>query len=102
MRTRIFRQEVPVHFDGNVLLVKNVTKYTTCSDVVHMLLLKSGLSVERISSYALFEATGDLERMLSGRTRVIKTLRSWGCEKDSFRFVLKKDRGRRAMPITPV
>ena len=90
MSTRKFRQEVPVHFDGNVLLVKNVTKYTTCSDVVHMLLIKSGLSVERISSYALFEATGGLERMLSGRTRVIKTLRSWGCEKDSFRFVLKR------------
>ena len=67
MSRRIFRQEVPVHFDGTVLLVKNVTKYTTCSDVVHMLLLKSGLSVDRISSYALFETTGDLERMLSGR-----------------------------------
>ena len=83
-----FRQEVPVHFDGNVLLVKNVTRYTTCSDVVHMLLLKSGLSVERISSYALFETTGDLERMLSGRTRIMKILRSWGCEKDNFRFEL--------------
>ena len=90
MSRRIFRQEVPVHFDGNVLLVKNATKYTTCSDVVHMLLLKSGLSVERISSYALFEAIGDLERMLSGRTRINKTLRSWGCEKDNFRFVLRK------------
>ena len=90
MSTRINRQEVPVQFDGNVLLVKNVTKYTTCSDVVHMLLLKSGFSVERISSYVMFEATGDLERMLSGRTRIIKTLRSWGCENDNFRFVLRK------------
>ena len=67
-----------------------VTKYTTCSDVVHMLQLKSGLSVDRISSYALFETTGDFERMLSGRTRIMKTLRSWGCEKDNFRFVLGK------------
>ena len=90
MSRRIFRQEVPVHFGGNVLLVKNVTKYTACSDVVHMLLLKSGLSIERISSYALFETTRDLERMLPGRTRIMKTLRSWGCEKDNFRFVLRK------------
>ena len=90
MSRRIFRQEVLVHFHGAVLLVKNVTKYTTCSDVVHMLLLKSGLSVDQISSYALFETTGDLERMLSGRTRIMKTLRSWGCEKDNFRFVLSR------------
>ena len=90
MSRRTFRQDVSVYFDGKVLLVKNVTKYTTCSDVVHMLVLKSGISVERISSYTLFEATGDLERMLSGRTRIIKTLRSWGCEKDHFRFVLRK------------
>ena len=86
----IFRQNVPVYFDGKVLLVKNVTKYTTCSDVVHMLVLKSGISIERNSSYNLFEGTGDLERMLSGRTRIIKTLRSWGCEKGNFRFVLRK------------
>ena len=69
--------------------MKNVTKYTTCSDVVHMLLLKSGLFVKQISSYALFEATGDLERMLPGRARIMKTLRSWGCEKDNFRLVLR-------------
>ena len=90
MSRRIFRQELPVYFDGNVLLVNNVTKYTTCSDVVHMLLLKSGLSIERISSYALFETTGDLERMLPGRTRITKTLRSWGCEKDNFSLALRK------------
>ena len=89
MSKGIARQEVPVYFDGKVLLVKNVTKYTTCSDVVHMLMLKSGISIERISSYTLFEVTGDLQRMLQGRTRIIKTLRSWGCEKDSFRFVLR-------------
>ena len=84
-----FRQEVPVSFDDKVLVVKNIIKYTTCSDVVHMLLLKSGLSFERISSYALFEATGDLERMLQGKTRIMKTLRSWGCEKDNFRLVVR-------------
>ena len=89
MSKRIFRQEVPIYFDGKVLLVKNVTKYTTCSDVVHMLMLKTGISIKRISSYTLFEFTGDLERMLQGRTRIIKTLRSWGCEKDNFRFVLR-------------
>ena len=89
MSTRIFRQEVPVSFDGKVLVVKNITKYTTCSDVVHMLLLKSGLSFERISCYALFEATDDLERMLPGKTRIMKTLKSWGCEKDNFRLVVR-------------
>ena len=99
MSRRIFRQEVPVHFDGKVLLVKNITKYTTCSDVVHMLLLKSGLSVERLSSYVLFEAIGDLERMLSGRTRIIKTLRSWGCETGNFRFELRKIKEDKQCPL---
>ena len=89
MSRRLLRREVPVHFDGKVVLVKNVTKYTTCGDVVHMLLLKSGLFVKQISSYALFEATDDLERMLPGRARIMKTLRSWGCEKDNFRLVLR-------------
>ena len=89
MSRRIFRQEVHVHFEGKVFFVKNVTKYATCSDVVHMFLLKSGLSIERISSYALFETTDDLERMLIGKTRIMKTLRSWGCEKDNFRLVLR-------------
>ena len=89
MNNSLFRPEVPVHFNGTVLLVKNVTKYTICSDVIHMLLLQLKISVDRIPFYALFETTGDLERMLSGRTRILKAMRSWGCEKDNFRFELK-------------
>ena len=69
--------------------MKNVTKYTTCDDVKHVLLLKFGISIKRISSYSLFEVSGDLERMLQGRTRILKTLRSWGSERANLKLVLK-------------
>ena len=88
--SRLFRQQVPVYFNGKSLFVKNVTKYTTCSDVVHMLVLKLELPLDKISSFALFEGTGDIERMLQSRTRITKTIRSWGCEKDNFKFILKE------------
>ena len=90
MRRRLFRQQVPVYYKGIRVLVKNVTKYTTCTDVVHMLMIKLDIPADRISSFALFEVTVDLEKMLQGRTRVMKTMRSWGCERDNFSFVLRE------------
>ena len=89
MSRRLFRQQVPVYYKGIRILVKNVTKYTTCNDVVHMLMIKLEIPVDRISSFALFEVTGDLEKMLQSRTRVMKTMRSWGCERDNFCFILR-------------
>ena len=69
--------------------MKNVTKYTTCEDVKHVLMLKFGISIKRISSFSLFEVSGDLERMLQGRTRILKTLRLWGSERANLKLVLK-------------
>ena len=89
MSRRLFRQQIPVYYKGIRNLVKNVTKYTTCNDVVHMLMIKLEIPVDRISSFALFEVTGDLEKMLKSRTRVMKTMRSWGCERDNFSFILR-------------
>ena len=89
MSRRLFRQQVPVYYKGIRILVKNVTKYTTCNDVVHILMIKLEIPVDRISSFALFEVTVDLEKMLQSRTRVMKTMRSWGCEMDNFSFVLR-------------
>ena len=89
MSRRLFRQQIPVYYKGIRNLVKNVTKYTTCNDVVHMLMIQLEIPVDRISSFALFEVTGDLEKMLKSRTRVMKTMRSWGCERDNFSFILR-------------
>ena len=82
-------RSVIIDFSGQKMCIQEVTRYTTCDDVIEMLFYKSPKSGES-DSYALFESSFGVERMLYGKESVLKVIRSWGAEKNSFSLVLRK------------
>ena len=59
-----------------------LTKTTTCADVINMATTSTG--------YALYERGYGVERMVSMTTKLRKLIRSWGASKDSYNLVLRK------------
>ena len=68
--------------------VQGVTEKTTCGDVIKMVLRKFNYAKENTHSFAMFECGSVSARMLSDRTKVLKTMRSWGSGNSQF-FSLK-------------
>jgi len=62
-----------------------ITKYTTCDDVIEMILLARGESFDP-KQYVMSEMTSGAQRVLQGRDLVVKVWRSWGCEGRNFSF----------------
>ena len=58
--------------------IRGVTDHTTCGDVIKMMLRKIDHNKQNEYSYAIFECGNESERMLSDKTKVLKTMRSWG------------------------
>ncbi|XP_060558225.1 uncharacterized protein LOC132718528 [Ruditapes philippinarum] len=82
------RFEIPFIFNGKTVILK-VTKFSTCDDVIHMILHKFGQPITKVALYAMYERTLSMERQLSGRSLVYKVWRSWGCERKHFQFLIK-------------
>ena len=76
-----------INLNGQTMCVKGVTQYTTCDDVIEMIFHNTSKSVE---SYAIFESSCGVERMLYGKERILKIVRSWGVEQNSFTLVLRE------------
>ena len=81
------QRDLLVNFDGQTLCVKGVTRHTTCDDVIEMVFYNTSKAVE---SYAIFESSCGVERMLYGKESVLKIIRSWGVEQNSFTLVLRE------------
>ena len=58
--------------------IRGVTDHTTCGDVITMVLRKMDHNNQNAYSYAIFECGNESERMLPDKTKVLKTMRSWG------------------------
>jgi hypothetical protein len=82
--------EVPININGTHMIVKGVSKYTTCSDVIKMVLKKVNIGRENGSSeaFGIFEYAHGTERLLSGKSRLLKVMRSWG-RHDDCEFVFR-------------
>ena len=65
-----------------------MTDKTTCGDVIKMVMRKFNYDKENTHSYAIFECGNGSVRMLSDKTKVLKTMRSWGSGNSQF-FSLK-------------
>ena len=76
-----------INLNGQTVCVKGVTRHTTCDDVIEMVFYNSPKSRE---SYAIFESSYGVERMLYGKESVLKCVRSWGVEHNCFTLVLRK------------
>uniref|UniRef100_A0A4W5LMW5 Ras association domain family member 10 n=1 Tax=Hucho hucho TaxID=62062 RepID=A0A4W5LMW5_9TELE len=80
-------------------LVSGLSKRTTCSDVVKVLLedqnLKQGASAVMLSgtprSYCIVEKWRGFERILPNKTKILRLWSTWGDEQENVRFVLVKN-----------
>uniref|UniRef100_A0A673XYU7 Ras association domain family member 10 n=1 Tax=Salmo trutta TaxID=8032 RepID=A0A673XYU7_SALTR len=80
-------------------LVSGLSKRTTCSDVVKVLLedqnLKQGASAVMLSgtpqSYCIVEKWRGFERILPNKTKILRLWSAWGDEQENVRFVLVKN-----------
>ena len=81
------QRDLLIYLNGQTLCVKGVTRHTTCDVVIEMVFYNTSKSVE---SYAIFESSRGVERMLYGKESVLKIVRSWGVEQNSFTLVLRE------------
>ena len=81
------QRDLLINLNGQTMCVKGVTRYTTCDDVIEMVFYNTSKSVE---TCAIFESSCGVERMLYGQERILKIVRSWGVEQNSFTFVLRE------------
>ncbi|XP_077372511.1 ras association domain-containing protein 10-like [Festucalex cinctus] len=80
-------------------LVSGLTKRTTCTDVVQVLLedqnLRQGASAGMLSgplqSYCVVEKWRGFERILPNKTKILRLWSAWGDEQENVRFVLVKN-----------
>ena len=78
-----------IDVNGQKLRIEGVTKYTTCDDVIEMVFYNYPVDTD---SYALFESLYGVERMLYGKESVLKVVRSWGADQNSFTLLARKVR----------
>lgn len=84
-------REIPLTFGENIRYVKGVTKYTTCSDVIKMVLRKldDGKENGGPEAYGIYESSRGIERLLPAKSKLLKVMRSWGMT-DNYEFVFRK------------
>ena len=79
--------DIVVELNGRVICVPELTRFTTCDDVIEMVLYHSA---ETSSSYAIYESSCGIERRLPGKDSIVKIVRSWGVDQRKFRLVIRK------------
>ncbi|KAL4225340.1 Ras association (RalGDS AF-6) domain (N-terminal) member [Mactra antiquata] len=87
--------DIPLKVDGVTRYVKGVTKYTTCGDVIKMVLKKTGIKKEYRHLFAIYEVSRDTEKALPCKTRILKEFKAWRGQQKW--FVLRK-----SDPLTPL
>ena len=85
-------QDIPLVIDGKAKIVKSVTKFTTCDDVISKL-QKTEFPL------AIFQTTNGIEKELSGKTKLLKIWRSHGSSKKAM-FVVKQSEGRKTRRLS--
>ena len=74
------KQTLDILVDGKRKRLRGVTKYTTCDDVIKMVIKKTIQPHAEKPMFAVFESFNGKERQLSRKDRIIKVLRSWGSD----------------------
>ena len=77
--------EIPIVIDGQAKILKSVTKFTTCNDVINKL-PKTG------SPLAVFQTINGEVKEMKGKTKLLKIWRSHGSSKKPV-FVVKQSEG---------
>ena len=80
-------RSIIVNVNGQKVSIKRVTRYTTCDDVIEIVFYNYPVNTD---SYALFESSYGVERMLYGKESVLKVVRSWGTDQNNFTLLVRK------------
>ena len=87
METANYSKSLIIDVNGQKITIEGVTRYTTCDDVIEMVFYNYPMDTD---SYALFESLYGVERMLYGKENVLKVVRSWGADRNSFTLLARK------------
>ena len=82
-------KDIPIKIEGVTRYIKNVTKVTTCCDVIKMILKKLNVGKENLPYYTIFESASGVDRPLAGKTCILKTVRSWGSD-TTYKLIMRK------------
>ena len=80
-------RSIIVNVNGQNMLIKGVTRYTTCDDAIEIVFYNYPVNTD---FYALFESSFGVERMLYGKESVLKVVRSWGAAQNNFTLLIRK------------
>ena len=70
--------------------IKGLTENTICDDVIITVFDTLAISKIYASSFAIYESASGVERQLSGKTRVLKLVRSWGADHAQYELIMKR------------
>ena len=87
MDTANYSKSLIIDVNRQKICIEGVTRYTTCDDVIEMVFYNYSVDTD---SYALFESSYGVERMLYGKENVLKVVRSWGADRNSFTLLARK------------
>ena len=79
---------INVNVDGLIKTVPGVTKTTTCNDVIKSLTEAAG--VGGCCELGIFESSCGIDRLIPGRTKILKVIRGWGTGSGQFGLVLRQ------------
>ncbi|KAL3842702.1 hypothetical protein ACJMK2_020709 [Sinanodonta woodiana] len=82
--------EVHIFLNAKDHVIKNVTKRSTCDDIIKSLHRHRNTDKENGPMYALYESMHGVDRELSGKTKIHKLLKAWGSNKDNAQLVLRR------------
>ena len=84
------KQMIDVLVDDKRKRLRGVTKYTTCDDVIKMVIKKTVQSPAEAPVFAVFESFNGKERQLSRKDRILKVLRSWGSDSENIGISVRR------------
>lgn len=81
--------EIPIWYNGKIKWISNLTRRSTCEDVIKAILSSDGVSSTENSF--LFESWRGVERPLKLRCRLLKLWHSWAGEATNVTLTLRHD-----------
>ena len=83
-------RDISLTIYGLTKTIKGLSESTVCDDVIETVFDTLVISKVYASSFAIYELASGIERQLSGKTRVLKLVRSWGAEHAQYKLIMKR------------
>ena len=84
------KQTINIFYDGKRRKLRGVTKYTTCDDIIKMVIQTAAETKIDSAAFGVFECVNGVERLLSWKDNVLKVLRSWGSDGSKVELLVRR------------